>query len=275
MSDGARIRWKALGVSPGQHPVVMLHGGPGLPDYLGDVAAMVADLAPVYRFDQRGTGGSHWQGRHTFARHLQDLVELLEMWEAPKAVLVGHSYGTNLASRFCLAHPDRVAAMLLLCGPFVGDWRAADRAARSRRMSADQQQRLRELETLSPRTEDQEVELLTLAWFTDHAAPERGLRWAAQGARTRRPVNWDMNRELGEEGRTDPLDQHVDALRGCLPAQVEILGGAEDPRPLAALASLGHRLGVPLTRIADAGHEPWLEQPDIVRGHLRRFVQSL
>jgi proline iminopeptidase len=275
MSDGARIRWRALGFAPDRLPVVMLHGGPGLPDYLSDVAYMVADLVPVYRFDQRGTGGSMWQGRHTFARHIQDLAELLDSWDVPKAVLIGHSYGTNLASRFCLTHPDRVAGMLLLCGPFVGDWRAGDQAARSRRMSTEQQERLRELETLSSRTEEQEVELLTLSWFTDHAAPERGLRWAAQGARERRPVNWDMNRELGEEGRTDPLDQYVDVLRGCLPAQVEILGGSEDPRPLSALASLGHQLGVPLTRITNAGHEPWLEQPDIVRGHLRRFVQSL
>ncbi|TDU73617.1 hypothetical protein EDD91_0188 [Streptomyces sp. KS 21] len=28
----------------------MLHGGPGLPDCLGDVAPMVTELAPVYRY---------------------------------------------------------------------------------------------------------------------------------------------------------------------------------------------------------------------------------
>ncbi|MFE6774901.1 alpha/beta fold hydrolase [Streptomyces sp. NPDC057702] len=272
MSDGARVRWVALGDTARRPAVVMLHGGPGLPDYLGDVAHLVADLAPVYRYDQRGTGGSPWQGRHRVARHVADLAELLDAWDVPEAVLVGHSYGATLASRFCLAHPDRVAAVLLMCGPFVGDWRATDRAERERRMTARQRERLHALGEMPHRTEEQEVELLTLAWFTDHADPERGWRWAARGARERRPVNWAMNGELGQEGRADPLDAHLTALRACLPARAELLGGTADPRPLSALASLARQLAIPLTPVEGAGHEPWRERPEVVRAHLRRFV---
>ncbi|MFD0337314.1 alpha/beta fold hydrolase [Streptomyces sp. NPDC127117] len=274
MTDEAQLRWRALGDTSRRPAVVMLHGGPGLPDYLDGIAPMVADLAPVYRYDQRGTGRSPWRGRHSLARHIDDLAELLDAWDVPEAVLIGHSYGATLASRFCLRHSDRVAALLLMCGPFVGDWRSGDRAERVRRMSAVQQERLRELEELPHRTEEQEAELLTLSWFTDHADPERGWHWAAQGARQRRPVNWEMNGELGKEGRVDPLDEHIAELRACLPARAELLGGANDPRPFAALESLGRRLDLPLTRIEDAGHEPWLEQPDVVRAHLRRFVRG-
>ncbi|MEU0164333.1 alpha/beta hydrolase [Streptomyces iakyrus] len=274
MSDEVQLRWVALGDTTRQPPVVMLHGGPGLPDYLGDVALMVADLAPVYRYDQRGTGRSPWEGRHTLARHVDDLAELLDAWDVPKAVLIGHSFGTDLASRFCLTHPDRVAAMLLMCGPFVGDWRTGYQAERDHRMSAAQRERLRELEELPRRTEEQEVELLTLAWFTDHSDPERGWHWAAQGARRRRPINWAMNSELGGEGRADPLDEHLAELHACLPSRAELLGGTDDPRPASALESLALRLDLPLTRIEGAGHEPWLEQPDAVRACLRRFVQG-
>ncbi|MFD0417894.1 alpha/beta fold hydrolase [Streptomyces sp. NPDC127108] len=274
MPDDAQLCWTALGDTARKPAVILLHGGPGLPDYLGDVAPMIADLAPVYRYDQRGTGRSPWRGPHTLARHVDDLAELLDAWDVPRAVLIGHSYGTDLASRFCLRHSDRVAAVMLMCGPFTGDWKAEYRAERGRRMTEAQQDRLRALEKLPHRTEEQEVELLTLSWFTDHADPGRGWHWAAHGARRRRPVNWSMNGELGRDGRADPLDQHLAELRACLPARAELLGGADDPRPLSALRSLALRLDLPLTRIEDAGHEPWLEQPDAVRAHLRRFVQG-
>ncbi|WP_240802877.1 alpha/beta hydrolase [Streptomyces sp. A1499] len=274
MSDGARLRWAALGDTARRPAVVLLHGGPGLPDYLGGVAPMVADLAPVYRYDQRGTGRSPWLGRHTFARHADDLAELLDVWGVPEAVLIGHSYGADLASRFCLRRPGRVAATLLMCGPFVGDWRTGQRAEHARRMSAARQERLRELAESPDRSEEEEVELLTLSWFTDHADPGRGWRWAAREARRRRPVNWGMNAELGGARRADPLDAHLTELRARLPARTEILGGARDPRPVSALESLARRLGVPMSRIEDAGHEPWLEQPDAVRACLRRFVRG-
>ncbi|MDH6219679.1 proline iminopeptidase [Streptomyces pseudovenezuelae] len=274
MTDEARLWWTALGDTARKPAVILLHGGPGLPDYLGDVAHMIADLAPVYRYDQRGTGRSPWWGEHSLARHVEDLAESLDAWGVPRAVLIGHSYGTDLASRFCLRHADRVAAMLLMCGPFVGDWRMGYRAERNRRMSGVQHERLRELEGLSHRTEEQEVELLTLAWFTDHSDPEQGWAWAALGARRRRPVNWSMNRELGLQAREDPLDGHLADLRVCLPAGTQLLGGADDPRPVSALESLAQRLALPLTRIEGAGHEPWLERPEVVRAHLRRFVRD-
>ncbi|MGQ4453206.1 alpha/beta fold hydrolase [[Kitasatospora] papulosa] len=274
MSDEAQLHWVALRDTARQLPVVMLHGGPGLPDYLGDIAPMVADLAPVYRYDQRGTGRSPWDGHHSLARHITDLAELLDTWDVPKAVLIGHSYGTDLASRFCMTHPDRVAAILLMCGPFVGDWRSGYRAERDHRMSTVQQERLCLLRGLPSRTEEQEVELLTLAWFTDHAHPEHGWCWAAEGAQRRRPVNWAMNDELGRQGRADPLDEHLAELHARLPLRTEILAGVDDPRPVSALESLASRLNLPLTRIKGAGHEPWLEQPNVVRTHLRRFVQG-
>jgi pimeloyl-ACP methyl ester carboxylesterase len=43
--------------------IKMVHGGPGVPDYLAPVAGIIDDLCPVHRYDQRGTGGSPWEGQ--------------------------------------------------------------------------------------------------------------------------------------------------------------------------------------------------------------------
>lgn len=144
MDSGAANNW------PGA--VVLLHGGPGLPDYLGQVAAMIDDLTVVHRYDQRGVGGSPWEGHHTLDRHLHDLDDLLDGWGHDRVAIVGHSYGTDLAARYCLRRTNRIAGMVLLAGPFVGPWRNLDRSERQARMTAAQRARLADLDAAEHRT---------------------------------------------------------------------------------------------------------------------------
>ena len=104
MDDGARLRtWTAGNAAAGTPRLVMLHGGPGLPANLEPVAETVTDSCGVHRYDQRGTGESPWVGNHTIARHVRDLQVLLDAWGYDHAVLVGHSFGTDLASFFTRA----------------------------------------------------------------------------------------------------------------------------------------------------------------------------
>ncbi|MEU8022838.1 MULTISPECIES: alpha/beta fold hydrolase [Micromonospora] len=61
--DGTRLRtWTTGATNPQTLPLVMLHGGPGIRDYLAPVAGIVDDRCLVHRYDQRGTGGSSWTG---------------------------------------------------------------------------------------------------------------------------------------------------------------------------------------------------------------------
>ncbi|MFI6392818.1 alpha/beta fold hydrolase [Nonomuraea sp. NPDC050540] len=263
MGDGTRLRtWTAGSANPRRFPVVMLHGGPGVPDYLAPVSAIIDDLCLVHRYDQRGTGGSSWEGEHTIARHVEDLVSLLDAWGHDRVVLVGHSFGTNMAGYFLLAHPERVAGLIQLAGPFLGPWREADREAQLARRTDEQRIRLDELDALASRTGAEEIEYLTLSWSTDHADRDRAWEWALTAAHTLRPVNYAMNAQLNAAGRADPLESHVDALRACLPPGAVIIGGAGDSRPAEALRRLGTRLSCEVVIIPNAGHHPWLEAPD-------------
>jgi proline iminopeptidase len=274
LDDGARLRtWTSGPVIPRRYPLVMLHGGPGVPDYLAPVAGMVDDLCLVHRYDQRGTGGSPWEGEHTIARHVHDLVLLLDAWGHDRIVLVGHSFGTNMAGYFLLAHPERVAGLIQIAGPFLGPWREADRAAQRARRTDEQQARLDELDATSSRTDAEEIEYLALSWFTDHADRARAWEWAQASARTLRPVNHAMNAQLNAAKNADPLDSHVDELREHLPPAATIIGGAGDSRPADALRRLGIRLDCDVTIIPDAGHLPWLEAPDQFGAALRAAVE--
>lgn len=262
MDDGVRLRtWSAGRVRAGTPQLVLVHGGPGLPDYLGPVAELVSDLCRVHRYDQRGVGGSGWDGEHSIARHVRDLELILDDVGHDRVLLVGHSYGTDLVSFFALAHPERVAGVVYLSGPFLGAWREPTRAVERSRRTDRQQARFEELGALTPRTETEEVEFLTLSWCTDHADRDRAWAWADASARTRRPVDYRMNAELTADKRVDPLESQVDRLREILPAGTTIIGGEGDPRPAAFLHALAEDLGCDVHIISGAGHEPWLEKP--------------
>lgn len=275
MPDAAALRTWTTGAasSPHQSPVLLIHGGPGIPDYLEPVAACLDDMWLVHRYDQRGVGGSPWQGNYTLDQVVADVISLLDHWGHEKVTLVGHSFGTNLASYVTLAHPDRVAGLVQLAGPFLGPrWNAAQNDAERSRRSPEQQKRFDELGSKDQLTEAEDIEFLTLAWFTNHADTTRAWHWAAQAAHALRPVNRIMNRQLNAAKRATPLEDQLDELRDKIPAQTVFIGGSNDPRPESELHDLAERLGVALVMIPDAGHEPWLDQPMRFRDELRNAM---
>lgn len=276
MDDGAQLRtWTTAPVALRRQPVVMVHGGPGVPDYLAPVAEFIEDLCVVHRYDQRGTGGSQWEGEHTIARHIRDLSTLLDTWGHDQVVLLGHSFGTNMINYFLRAQPDRVAGMIQLAGPFLDPWRKSYQASQLERRSAEQQGRLEELEAIGSRTDAEEIEFLTLQWFTDHADQHRAWEWATASAHSQRPVNYAMNSQLNAAKKLDPLETHLDDLRLKTPADSVIIGGAGDSRPADALVRHGARVDCDVVIIDDAGHNPWLEAPEEFSSALRDAVERL
>jgi lipase len=77
----------------------------------GDAGVCV--LAP----DLRGRGRSATlPGPYGIGAHLSDLVAVLDHADVRSAIVVGHSMGAHVASRFAADHPDRTSALVLLDG---------------------------------------------------------------------------------------------------------------------------------------------------------------
>jgi proline iminopeptidase len=89
------------------------------------------------------------------------------------------------------------------------------------------------------------------------------------------PPTRQLGHEQPDQSRTgDPLEDCLDELAAAVPAATVLIGGAGDPRPATALEQLGQRLNRPTVIIPKAGHEPWLEAPELFAREFRQAVLS-
>ncbi|HYQ15893.1 MAG TPA: alpha/beta hydrolase [Polyangiaceae bacterium] len=81
----------------------------------------LAELLPVAHFHYRGHGRSGLpvdRDRVDVAAHASDMNAVREHLGDPPVVLVGHSLGTQVCLEAYRARPERVRALVLLCGSF-------------------------------------------------------------------------------------------------------------------------------------------------------------
>jgi proline iminopeptidase len=96
-------------------PIILLHGGPGLGDYLGPVARILSPQHRAIGYDQRGCGDSSRAGPFHFNDHVADLNDLRRHLGLEKLHLFGHSWGGMLAQLYAQAYPQHVASLVLCC----------------------------------------------------------------------------------------------------------------------------------------------------------------
>ncbi len=109
--DGVRLHVGASGSGP---DVVVLSGGPGCVHYL-EQDRLVPDGMRAWFPEPRGVGRSGG-GQHTMAQAVDDLecirVALgIEAW-----IVLGHSWGSDLAVRYALDSPTSVSRVIGIAG---------------------------------------------------------------------------------------------------------------------------------------------------------------
>jgi proline iminopeptidase len=113
--DDVRIFYKIVGTGP--ETLVVVHGGPG-----NSLESIRADMEPLAKgrrviyYDQRGNGRSDLitDGKKLgYEYHVADLEALRKHFKLEKMSLLGNSWGGLLISLYAVAHPDRVARLVL------------------------------------------------------------------------------------------------------------------------------------------------------------------
>jgi proline iminopeptidase len=104
----------------GAETVLLLHGGPGVPDEMTEVRESLNQKYQVITFDQRGTGkGNHRNCTYTMADYLLDIHSITGFFKLTAFHLFGHSWGGLYAQLYASENPGKILS-LFLCSPASG-----------------------------------------------------------------------------------------------------------------------------------------------------------
>lgn len=105
----------------GKFPVLMLHGGPGIPhDRLEPLKALVETGRPVVFYDQLGCGNSDRPDNLSLWSvevFLDELATVRRSLGLDQIHLLGHSWGGMLAMEYALTQPDGILSLTLASSP--------------------------------------------------------------------------------------------------------------------------------------------------------------
>jgi pimeloyl-ACP methyl ester carboxylesterase len=244
--DGTRIYYQISGRHNENLPVLLSHGfGATSGMWTRNLGALAAGRR-VITWDMRGHGRTECPaqpGRYTQAACVADMAALLDAAGATRAVIAGLSLGGFLSLAFWLAHPDRVAALMLFdTGPGF--------------RSDDARQRWNERATaLAGRLEREGLAALGPDGARHQSAPALAL--AARGM-------------LAQQ------DARVIESLPSITVPVLVLVGSRDEAFLGAADYLAAKIPLPVKAvIPDAGHMSNLDQPDLFSQRVLEFLGAL
>lgn len=259
-------------------PLVLCHGGPGLWDNLGSLAALIDHTVEVHRWDQRGGGRSSRRGPYTVRRLVDDMEALRRSAGVESWIVAGHSWGAELALHYATAHPERTRGLIYISGRGLMDsWRDTNRATccqrEAQRTSQAQRDRLEALSAMPKRDPQLEREFRLLSWRADISPGFDAETLLREDLEARYDINFEANKELGEDNRaaTGDLRRAV----ALLTVPTLLIHGSNDPRPPDGAEELARLLPHATLSLVDAGHLPWLETPDTIRSVLDRLLATL
>jgi pimeloyl-ACP methyl ester carboxylesterase len=247
-NDGVTLAYEIHNPQAPKLPLLLTHGfGATAEMWRSNIEALSTDR-PVITWDQRGHGSSDApedMADYSEQISVADMAAILDAAGADRAVVGGMSLGGYLSLAFHLAHPERVAGLLLVdTGP---GYRKDDAREKWNAWVERQAQRLERGETKGGSAELSQAV---------HEHPE-GLPRAARGVMAQK----DARVITSLDGITVPT---------------LVVVGAEDTDFLAG-AEYMHRHIAASKKVVidDAGHAANMDQPETFNASVREFLEQL
>ena len=264
---------------PAGEPLLLLHGGPGVPDSMHIAVAPLLPEMCCISFDQRGTGSSRClDGRYGIGAYLADVEAIREDLGIGSWHVLGHSWGGLLAQAYAAGHGDRVRSLVLSSsslgmGP---DWKLTRREAfRTSRQRAGLWGTVRLYGYGSGLAVPGRVRswamrhVMAQTWHTyfldPRSAPDPDQRWLA-GCCADAMIRTDRAVSREDPARLDPLAAYTGPVM-VLYGEHDIFGAS------TAVVRRRFPQAAQIT-LEDSGHLHWLQNQAGYRQALRRFYAA-
>jgi pimeloyl-ACP methyl ester carboxylesterase len=255
-------------------PALLLHGGPGMSDYLADLTKELSPVLTIARYQQRGLEPSVLDGDRSVEGHVADAVAVLDALGWDRAWVIGHSWGGHLAMHLAVARPDRLSGLLVLDalgavpdggGAALGENLTRDLTDEQRTFVEDYNAR----EEAGNGTPEEALAAFNVLWphyFSDPAAapPVPDFRMDLEGGL----MTWQSITAHFEEGTLE---------KGLTQLQMPVLvihGDASPVPPVEAERTAALIPGVTLRILPGVGHFPWKEDPGSMRREIEAFLAA-
>ena len=166
---GGKVWYERIGNKKGI-PLVVVHGGPGFPHYSLRPLEALSDERQIIFYDQLGCGKSDrphdkslWK-KERFVEELQDVISFLGI---EKFHILGHSWGSMLATEYALTKPDALVS-LILSGPILSVPRWISDANLLRKKLPIKIQRILDKHEADGTTESKEYKSAELEFYKKH-----------------------------------------------------------------------------------------------------------
>ena len=280
---GYRIWYKIVGeLHPvsGKLPLLVLHGGPGVPhDYLEDLAGLADEGRAVVFYDQLGCGKSDHPGDPTLwvmDTFVDEVSAVRKGIELDRVHLLGHSWGGWLALEYVLRRPPGLVSLILASTCASLPAFAAETRRLKESLPADVRETIDRHEAAGTTHDDAYVNA-TMAYYTQWVCrrdpfPEHVMRSLTnlreEVYATMQGPEWNVTGNLKDWGVTDRL--------GELDLPVLITSGRHDEMTPALVKPLVEGIpGAESVVFEDSAHLAMAEEPTRYRRVVDSFLRRV
>ena len=272
---GTRVRIQELGEGA---PIVFIHGGPSAGTNWAPLAARLDGFRSII-VDRPGSGLSDAlavepDGLCQFADVF--LVDLLDALGLERAHVVASSFGGSLALRAAAVAPERVERMVQMACPAGAPGMAVPSFMRAAAVPV-----LRRLITSLPPNERAARSMLRQighgATLDADGISRPFMDWYLALQRDTDTMRNDMalvGSLVTQRGQVHPALELSEDLLGRVEVPTHFFWGADDPfgGEAVAVRTVAEMPDASLEMVVDAGHLPWLDDPQRAASAVRRFL---